>query len=159
MSLTRVLTALVAVAFFMASCKHQQTDADSIRAGVIDHLAALKTLNLSAMDIRVTNINIQGTQAQAQVEFLPKTGAPPGAGMQVAYALTKENGNWVVHKTLATGGIIEHPSAGANPHVPGDQVDASGITAPPRFHDLLQRNAKKGEDASSAGTATLPAHK
>jgi hypothetical protein len=152
MKLARALTTLVAVAFGMASCKHQQTDAELIRAGVIDHLTALKTLNLSAMDIRVTSVNIQGGQAQAQVEFLPKTGAPAGAGMQVSYALAKENGNWIVQKTLATGGVIEHPSAGANPHVPGDPVGASDITAPPRFHDLLHRSTPK-ENASTPNDA------
>ena len=135
-----IYATLIAIALCTISCGHQQSDAEGIRAGIIEHLTALKTLNLSAMDIRVKNIDIQGNQAQAQVEFLPKTGAPSGAGMQVSYALLKQNGNWIVQKTLATGGVIEHPSAGANPHVAGDPAASLDITAPPKFHDLVHRN-------------------
>ncbi|HEY4816604.1 MAG TPA: hypothetical protein VIH67_04190 [Candidatus Acidoferrum sp.] len=43
------------------------------------------------MDIDVNNVAIQGSQARAQVIFRPKTGAPPGAGMQVAYQLEKRD--------------------------------------------------------------------
>jgi len=74
----------------VAGCKKQPSDADAIRTGIVEHLTSLKTLNLSAMNINVTSVNIQGNQAQAQVEFRPKTGAPVGASMQVAYALEKE---------------------------------------------------------------------
>ena len=58
---------------FFAGCKKQESDADAIRSGINQHLASLKTLNLGAMDMNVTNVSIQGNQAQAQVEFKPKT--------------------------------------------------------------------------------------
>jgi hypothetical protein len=85
-----------------------------------------------AMDIDVNNVAMQGRQARAQVIFRPKTGAPPCAGMQVAYQLEKRDSTWVVVKTEAAGGMIDHPAANANPHAqpyPGlrhDSVNTSG---------------------------------
>ena len=97
-----ILCGLLAVC---AGCKKQVSDADAIRDGVNRHLSGLKTINLSAMDVVVNSYSIQGDQAQAQVEFKPKTGAPAGAGMQVNYALQKQqNGAWEVQKTEAVGG-------------------------------------------------------
>jgi hypothetical protein len=112
--------AAAAFAFLLilaSGCKHRESDADGIRAGITQHLTSLNTLNLSAMDMDVNGITIQGRQARAQVTFRPKTGAPPGAGMQVAYQLEKRDSAWVVVKTEAAGGMIDHPAANANPHV------------------------------------------
>ncbi len=89
--------AAAAFAFLLilaSGCKHQESDADGIRAGITQHLDSLNTLNLSAMDMDVNDIAIQGHQARAQVTFRPKTGAPPGAGMQVAYQLEKRDTTW-----------------------------------------------------------------
>ena len=60
----------------------------------------------------IQNVSIQGNQAQAQVEFRPKTGAPQGAGMQVSYSLAKQDGKWVVQNSTPAGGMIEHPAPG-----------------------------------------------
>jgi hypothetical protein len=131
----------MAAVFALMGCKSQQNDADAIRAGIVDHLTSLKTLNLSAMDMNVTSLNIQGNHAQAQVEFRPKSGAPADAGMQVSYALDKQNGSWMVSKTLATAGAIEHPPAGANPHSQAGQAGVPGIADRPMFQELWHRGA------------------
>jgi hypothetical protein len=108
----------------VGGCAKPPSDADAVRAGINQHLAGLKTINLSAMDMEVLNVSVQGNQAQAQVEFRPKTGAPAGAGMQVSYALAKQNGVWVVQTTQPMGGSIQHPGPGENPHV------TPGMTTP-----------------------------
>jgi hypothetical protein len=109
--------ATLAVSFALAAgCKHQQSDNDAIRAGIKQHLISLNTLNLSAMDMDVNDVAIEDRQARAQVTFRPKTGAPAGAGMQVAYQLEKRDSAWVVVKTETAGGTIAHPAANANPH-------------------------------------------
>jgi hypothetical protein len=128
-----VLT-FVGLLVLFAGCKKQEGDADAIRSGINQHLASLKTLNLGAMDMNITNVSVQGNQAQAQVEFKPKSGGPPGAGMQVSYSLQKQNGAWVVQTTQPAGGSIEHPGPGENPH--------AGATSPtegsmPNFRDLV----------------------
>lgn len=114
----------LAIATF--GCKKAPTDAEAIRSGITQHLTALKTLNLSAMDMDVSNVSIQGSQARAQVTFRPKAGAPPGAQMQVAYQLEKRDSGWFVTKTEAVGGAIDHPAANTNPHVQQEQGDVHG---------------------------------
>jgi hypothetical protein len=128
-----VLTVMGLLVLF-TGCKKQQSDADAIRSGINQHLASLKTLNLGAMDMNITNISIQGSQAQAQVEFKPKTGAPQGAGMQVSYTLEKQNGLWVVQNTQAAGGSIQHPAPGENPHMNSTSPSTGSM---PNFHDLV----------------------
>jgi hypothetical protein len=128
-----VLTVIGLLVFF-AGCKKQESDADAIRSGINQHLASLKTLNLGAMDMNITNVSIQGNQAQAQVEFKPKTGGPPGAGMQVAYSLEKQNGLWVVQNTQPAGGSIQHPGPGENPHMNGASPSSDSM---PNFRDLV----------------------
>jgi hypothetical protein len=118
----RLLGAMALVFALTGGCRKQQNDADAIRAGITKHLASLSNLNLSAMDVDVAGVSIQGTQAHAQVTFRPKTGAPQGATMQVAYELEKRGEDWVVTKSQPAGGIIEHPAPGANPHLQSSQA-------------------------------------
>ena len=134
MKRTAYYLAIIGLLVLFAGCKKQESDADAIRSGINQHLASLKTLNLAAMDMNITNVSIQGNQAQAQVEFKPKTGAPQGAGMQVAYSLQKQNGAWVVQNTQPAGGSIQHPGPGENPHM-NETSPSSGSM--PNFHDLV----------------------
>jgi hypothetical protein len=117
-----------------AGCKKQESDADAIRSGINQHLASLKTLNLGAMDMNIASVSIQGNQAQAQVEFKPKSGGPPGAGMQVAYSLEKQNGTWVVQNTQPAGGSIQHPGPGENPHMNASSPSSGSL---PNFRELV----------------------
>jgi hypothetical protein len=133
-----VLTAIALLALF-AGCKKQESDADAVRTGINQHLASLKTINLGAMDMNITNVSVQGNQAQAQVEFKPKTGGPQGASMQVAYSLEKQNGQWVVQTTQPSGGSIQHPAPGSNPPMPPTSPSSSGSM--PNFRDLVPGGA------------------
>jgi len=138
---------LVSGLAFVCGCKHAPSDSDAIRAGITQHLASLKTLNISAMDLDINTVSIQGNHANVQVTFRPKTGAPPGAGMQVVYELEKRDSNWVVVKTDAVGGAIQHPAANANPHQTG-QAGVHGSM--PNFRELIPSTT------STAGGGTLP---
>ena len=142
-------TTLAMALLFVAAngCKKQPTDAEAIRTGITQHLRALNTLNLNAMDMDVSNLSIQGLQARAQVTFRPKAGAPPGAQMQVAYQLEKRDSGWSVVKTEAVGGAIELPAANANPHLQSGQGDVHGNL--PNLHDLVQ-------PANPSTSGTLP---
>jgi hypothetical protein len=131
-----VVLAAFAVSLILANgCKHQQSDADAIRSGITQHLTSLNTLNLSAIDMDMNDVAIQGRQARAQVTFRPKTGAPPGAGMQVAYQLEKRDSTWVVVKTERAGGMIDHPAASANPHAQPSPGSMYGSL--PNFRDMI----------------------
>ena len=93
-SVTAIL--LFAAFFTIGGCKQQPNDKDAIRAGILQHLTVVGTLHISAMEMDIRSVSINGNQAHAEVEFRPKTGAAPGAGMQVAYNLEKRDGSWVV---------------------------------------------------------------
>ena len=138
MKRTPYLLTFIAIVVLSSGCKKQESDADAIRSGINQHLAALKTLNLGAMDMNITNVSVQGDQAQAQVEFKPKSGGPPGAGMQVSYALQKQNGQWVVQTTQPAGGSIQHPAPGENPHMNGAAPSSGSM---PNFRDLVPGGA------------------
>jgi hypothetical protein len=141
MKRTLVLLSFIGLLALSVGCKNQDSDRDAVRSGIHQHLASLKTLNLGAMDMNITNVSIQGNKAQAQVEFRPKTGAPQGAGMQVAYSLEKQDGLWVVQYTQPAGGSIEHPAPGENPHKNANSTSSSSM---PNFRDLLPAGAGSG---------------
>jgi hypothetical protein len=130
---------------FAGACKKRQDDNEGIRAGITQHLTGVGTLNLSAMDMEIRSVSINGNQAHAEVEFRPKTGAPPGAGMQIAYNLEKREGAWVVLKTEAAGGMIEHPAPGQNPHQT-QNMHSGGL---PNFSEILN-------SAGAPAPGTLP---
>lgn len=132
---TWVAMAFGASLVMLPGCKKQQSDADGIRAGITHHLTALNTLNLNAMDMDIRNVSVQGAEARAEVTFRPKTGAPPDAGMQVAYQLEKRDSGWFVVKTEAVGGEITHPAAGGNPHTQPGQSEVHGDL--PNFREIL----------------------
>lgn len=140
-----LFTALLAALFAFSACKKQQNENDAIRAGIMQHLANLKTLNLDAMEMDLRRVAINGSHAHAEVEFRPKTGAASGAGMQVSYDLEKRDGAWLVLKSQAAGGMIQHPDPGQNPHTnPG--VHPGGL---PNFSDILK-------PAGAAAQGNLP---
>ncbi len=114
-------------------CKNQPSDNDAIRAGILRHLNGVGTLNMSAMEMEMRTVSVNGNQARAEVVFRPKTGAPPGAGMQVAYNLEKRDGTWVVQKTQPAGEMIQHPDPNANPHQSSD-VHSGSL---PNFSDIV----------------------
>jgi len=126
---------LLSAALF-CGCKNGPSDADGIRAGITQHLASLNSLNLSGMDLEVNSVSIQGAQAHALVTIRPKSGAPPGAGMQVAYLLEKQGSAWSVIKTESVSGVISHPAAGANSPAPTGSSGPHGDM--PNFHDIIQ---------------------
>jgi hypothetical protein len=132
---------------FGAGCKQQPSDNDAIRAGILQHLNGVGTLNMSAMEMDIRSVSINGNQAHADVEFRPKTGAPPGAGMQVSYNLEKRDGAWVVQKTQPAGGMIQHPDPNKNPHQ--NQDVHSGTL--PNFSDIVNPGGAPAQGALPPG--------
>src|SRR6266849_885173 len=136
---------LFAALFITGGYKQQPNDKDAIRAGILQHLTAVGTLNISAMEMDIRSVSINGNQAHAEVVFWPKAGAPAGAGMQVAYNLEKRDGAWVVQKTQSNGGMIQHPDPNKNPHQ--NQDVHSGTL--PNFSDIVN-------PAAAAPQGSLP---
>src|SRR6266849_6945167 len=147
--MSRLVLALgmAVVIFGPTACKKQANDNDAIRAGILQHLNAIGTLNMSAMDMDIRSVSVNGNQAHAEVEFRPKTGGNPGAGMQVAYNLEKREGAWVVLKSQPLGGMIQHPDPNQNPHQNPDG-QPGGL---PNFHDILNPPGSTGQGSLPPG--------
>src|SRR5689334_3341965 len=138
MSRLALLLCLIAALFGFGACKKQVSDNDAIRAGILQHLTSVGTLNMSAMDMDVRSVSVNGNLAHAEVEFRPKNSGTPGAGMHVAYNLEKRDGAWVVLKTQSLGGMIQHPDPGQNPHTNPDVHSG----AMPNFNEVLNPPAR-----------------
>src|SRR5260370_29849350 len=87
------------------------------------------------MDMAGKAAAVEGRQAHGQVICRPKTGAPPGGGMQVVYQWKKRDSAGVVVKTEAAGGMMEHPAANANPHMQPGADSMHGSL--PNFRDMI----------------------
>ena len=143
-----VLAVAFLAAFFVAAgCKKGPSDNDAIRAGIMQHLAGVGTLNMTAMDMDIRSVSINGNQAHAEVEFRPKNSSPAGAGMQVGYNLEKQSGNWVVLKTQTLGGTMQHPDTNQNPHQNKD-VHPGAL---PNFGDVLNPSGAPAQGALPPG--------
>jgi hypothetical protein len=137
-----LLAALLGAALlFVVACKSKNDDKEAIRAGVIKHLSTLNMLNLSNMDINVTQATVNGNQAQAQVEIRSKGGDPNAPPMQISYALEKHGEEWVVLKSTGMGGGMQHPGPGEAP-APGS---APG-TMPPGHPNVTTGTGQKPAD-------------
>jgi hypothetical protein len=137
---------LVAALSVSGGCKKRPSDNDAIRSGIMQHLTSVGTLNISAMDVDIRSVSVNGNQAHAEVEFRPKTGGAPGPGMQVGYNLEKRDGNWVVLKSQALGGM-QHPDPNQNPHVNQD-VHSGSL---PNFNDVLNPSGTPAQGALPVG--------
>jgi hypothetical protein len=138
---------LSAALFASGGCKKQSSDNDAIRAGIMQHLNGVGTLNMSAMEMDIRSVSVNGNQAHAEVEFRPKTGASPGAGMQVAYNLEKRDGAWIVLKTQPASGMSQHPDSTANPHQNSDTRTGSL----PNFSDIVNPSGTPAPNALPPG--------
>jgi hypothetical protein len=134
---------------FAVACKSKSDENEGIRQGVVKHLAALNMLNMSNMDVKVTQATITGNQAQAQVEIRSKGVDPNAQPMEIGYQLEKRGEEWVVTKTTGMGGGMQHPGPGqappagstpgamppGHPNVTGGSGQQSGDH--PDFHAIL----------------------
>lgn len=155
---------LGATLLFAGACKSKPSDKDAIRTGVINYLVSLKTLNVNAMDINVTQATVNGNQAQAQVEIRLKNSPPDGASMKLTYNLEKRGDEWAVVKSEPAGGTMQHPAPGQMPSggMPPGHPNVNGTTgqAPaghPSFDDILksaQPPASQAPPASAPSTST-----
>jgi hypothetical protein len=119
----------VSLLFVGACSKAKPDDQQAIRTGVINYLNSLKSLNLSAMDITVTQTTLNGNQAEAKVEVRPKAGTAGDPSMQLTYNLEKRGEEWVVIKSQPNGGSMQHPGPGQMPPggtMPPGHPNASG---------------------------------
>jgi hypothetical protein len=164
LGMNRALLAMFLGAMLIATngCKSKTDEKEAIRAGVIKHLTSLNMLNMSAMDINVTQATVNGNQAQAQVEIRAKNGDAAGGSMQLTYSLEKRGDAWEVVKSQPAGGTIQHPAPGTMPPgglPPGHpSTGSAGSQSSPHsdFNDIMktaQPPAQQQPPAQSPSTS------
>jgi len=102
----------------------------------MDHLSSSSLgLNMSGMDVALSDVHINGSQADVTASITPK-GGPAGNGMSLKYHLEQRNSKWVVTGRADSGGGSPHGAmpagAAANPHggaMPGGDPHG-GMAAP-----------------------------
>lgn len=108
------------------------TDADLIRQAVEDHVRNDHGVNMSAMDMSVDSVSVNGDQAQANATFRVKQG---GTSMAMVYSLQRHGNGWIV--------VNGQPSDGQLVHPPMDKTHSGMSTSPsapamPDVHDFLK---------------------
>ncbi|MGB9514426.1 MAG: hypothetical protein WBU20_22260, partial [Candidatus Acidiferrum sp.] len=140
-------------------CKSKTDNTEAIRAAVVKRLAGMNGLNVNNMIITVTKATINGDKAQADVDVRAKSGTPNAPAMELTYDLEKQNGEWVVLKGQAIGGM-QHPSAGEMPQgnlPPGHPAmgDNSQPGSHPDFNSILN-GAQPPPQTQQQGTSQQP---
>lgn len=104
-------------------------DENAVRKAIEEHVRSNPGLNMSALEMSVDGVRINGDQAQANASFRLKQG---DASMSVTYSLVRGSDGWHVVKNQPGGGQFAHP--------PMDQAHSSPspIPADPSFPDLHQ---------------------
>lgn len=110
------------------------SDADLIRQAVEDHVRNDTSINMSAMDMTVDAVNVNGDQAQANATFRVKQG---GATMAMVYSLERHGNGWLVVKGQPADGQLMHP--------PMDKTHSGMPPSPsapamPDVHDFLKNH-------------------
>ena len=123
-----ISTCTMILLFALATgCKKQVSDQDAIRAGIDKHLSGLAGMNMSAMDLEVKQVTINGDHATAQVEFHAKQGT---ATMQVDYTLDRQGAEWNVVSSQPKMGQNQRLGMGTPP--PGSP--GAGSNSMPQGH-------------------------
>ncbi len=89
----------------LAACSRDIQNTEAVRQGIVEYLntrSAQMGLDMNMMDLEVTSVSFEQTQARATVVFRPK-GMTRG-GMSMSYSLDRQGDKWVVHGRQMTGG-------------------------------------------------------
>ncbi len=109
-------------------------DTDRIRQAIEDHVRNDREINLSAIDMTIDSVKINGDQAEAEATFRVKQG---GATMEMVYFLARHGQDWLVAKDQPANGQFVHP--------PTDQTHSNttpGAAAPemPDVQEFLRQH-------------------
>lgn len=97
----------------------QEQEKAALKAALETHLASRSGLNREAMDVEIKMFQVNGNQAEAEVEFRAKQAQ---AAMQVIYQFERAAAGqaWTVKGSRPSGGM-QHPTTGDSGATPGGQ--------------------------------------
>lgn len=126
-------------------CKSKTDNKNAIRDGVMKHIAGMQGLNVNNMTVTVTQANVHGDKAEANVDIRAKNGDPNAPPMQLVYQMQKQGEEWVVVKGQPSGAGMQHPAPGEAPPpgtMPPNHPQAGGTSGQmpashPDFNSIL----------------------
>ena len=167
MNRTYLATLLGAALLVAGGCKSKTDNKDAIRDGVMKHIASMQGLNVNNMTVTVTQANIHGDKADANVDIRAKNGDPQAPAMQLVYQMQKQGQEWVVIKGQPTGGM-QHPAPGEAPPpgtMPPNHPQTGGTSGQmpasrPDFNSILNTaQPQQGQQQSPSSSQQQPAQK
>jgi len=115
------ISSVILLLLSLLACNRGTPNNDAIRQGVLDRLAKG---GFAAMDVTITSVQFNGSQADATVSIAPKGNA--GAAMTMKYHLEQQGNKWVVvgrqeppgspHGGAAAGAMPSGQPGAASPH-------------------------------------------
>ena len=113
MKLARILIPIALLT--LAGCSKNIQTNEAVRKGVVDYLSKNSNIQVSGMDIEISNATFKDNACEALVSFKPK-GGPAESGMQMRYTLERKGNEWVVKGKADSGaGHSGMPAAGEMP--------------------------------------------
>jgi len=123
----------LAAALLIAGCGNRNIDnTEAVRKGVVDYLEKRKSqtgLDMSLMNVEVTNVTFAKNEARATVAFRPKEAKGGAGGMAMSYVLERRGDQWVVKGRQDSG---SHSGGQTMPGaMPGGMPGAAPGVMPP----------------------------
>jgi hypothetical protein len=113
------------------------SDADLVRQAIEDHVRNDREINISALEMSIDSVNLEGDRAQAKVTFRASQG---GATMTMIYFLERRPEGWQVRKGQPADGQFVHP--------PIDQSMSPTLSTParPDIQEFLKNHPATGSN-------------
>jgi hypothetical protein len=123
--------AVFLAALLAPGCARDINNNEAVRKGVVDYLNKRKGqtgLDMTLMNVAVSNVTFQNNEASAMVSFQPKAGGTQGMSMN--YVLERKGSEWVV-KGRKESGVNPHGAQGTPEAMPADPSGALPAGHPP----------------------------
>jgi hypothetical protein len=95
--------AITGLALLLCGCATSATETkEAVHRALLDHLGKRQGLDVSKMDVEITQLVFKEGKAEVEAAFRAK-GMPGAPAMNMHYTLSRSGGTWVVEKTQPVG--------------------------------------------------------
>jgi hypothetical protein len=113
-----ICSSVLAGVLFLAGCAKDINNKEAVKEAVMKRLTTVSGLNMSGMEVEISNVSFQGDKADAQVAFKGKGSAE--AMLNMSYKLERKGDEWTVKSSSGgMGGGGSNLPPGHPPAAPG----------------------------------------